>query len=121
IVAPPDVVLRLSLLSGGAGLAFPDMRPNGGTIQGVPAIATDGAPHGTLGLIDAPGLAVDPGEIAIPQASHASRDLDGGGATLTNLWQSNLRGLRAERIFAASLARDGAVATITAASYGAAS
>jgi hypothetical protein len=115
VLMSPARALAISLMSAsGGGQEFPGMTPSGGEISGITVLATDGTTT-DIAIADASGLAADPGELLLSAASHASVDMGGG---LVSLWSQNLLGLRAERHFAASAARPGAVAVITGANYG---
>jgi hypothetical protein len=97
----------LSVLHSSAGdAAFPGMTPNGGTIGGLIAVVSDGVPSQTMILVDAQQLAAASETIQLAVATHAVVQLDtspdspvSGSTVLTSLWQNNLTGLKAERIF----------------------
>jgi hypothetical protein len=123
IIMSPQRALALSLMpASGGGSEFPEMGALGGFIAGVPvvtsdALATDTSPAADdILVVDAAGLAADPGEVLLSAAEHAVVDL---GAGPVNLWQRNLLGLRCERLFGAGKARPNAVSKITGAAYGA--
>ncbi|RWN28892.1 phage major capsid protein [Mesorhizobium sp.] len=120
IVMSPDVGRRAATLSGAGGRAFPNMGPTGGDMCGVPAMVTDALAAGTLGLVDAAGLAGDALGINIQSARHANVQLNDtpdspatASTTLINLWQRNLVGLMPEVFFGVERLRDNAYATIT--------
>jgi len=126
VIVPPAIARGLALMGGAGGAAeFPDMGIGGGSVAGVPVVVADAAaddsaspPVSNVVVADASGLAADSGELLLSAAAHANVALDGGAEATLSLWQNNLLGLRAERHFAASVARPGAVATITGAAYG---
>ena len=123
VIMPPAIALRLSMMTAtGGGPEFMDLGPQGGSIANIPVLTSDGvanveASPATSSVIvaDASGLAGDPGQLLLSAAEHATIDIGDGP---TSLWQNDLLGLRAERHFAASVARPGSVSAITGAAYG---
>lgn len=118
LVVDPIQAIDLALMQDPGGQAFPDMTFGGGTVSGLPVFVSGGIPFnadtspGTRQLVigDAQGLAVDTGEIMLIPASEANLTVDD---VTVNLWQKNLSALLAERIFAASVVRSGALAVIS--------
>lgn len=122
----PDVARRAATLYDD-GLVFPGMGPQGGTVLNTPALVTDGLSAGTVSLIDGSGLAGEIEGIQLTSARHASVQLDDApdspataSTTLVNLWQHNLRGVKADCYFATNRLRAAAVATVSAVAWGSA-
>jgi HK97 family phage major capsid protein/HK97 family phage prohead protease len=104
---------------------FPSMSPTastGGSLMGIPVIASQSVPTGILALVDANYiLLADDGMVTIDLSRDATLTLDSAPtnpATATfSLWQNNCVGIRAERWITWRRALDGAVAYISGADY----
>jgi hypothetical protein len=115
----------LSVLHTSAGdAAFPGMTPNGGTIGGLTAIVSDGVPSQTIILVDAQQVAAASETIQLAVATHAAVQLDAspdspvsGSTVLTSLWQNNLTGLKAERVFGCQKLTTTGVCVLTGVTY----
>jgi hypothetical protein len=123
IVVDPTQAISLAFVeNGGGGQAFVDMSFMGGTVSGVPVFVSSGIPANDdvspagrqIVVLDAQGVALDPGEITLAPSAEANVTID--GQTL-NMWHSNLNALMAERWFGAAVTRQGAVQLI-AGQYG---
>jgi hypothetical protein len=108
-----------------SGVAFAQMGPLGGRVANVEALVSDGLPAGTILLVDASQIAAASSTIELDASSQATVQLDTapdspptGTTVYTNLWQSNLLGLRATRYWAAERLRNNAACMITGVSYG---
>jgi hypothetical protein len=105
VAVSPLVAKRLSMMTGTDGhLAFPGMSVAGGTIGGIAVVATDSVADDQAVVIDASRIAGNSDVITLDGSTQASLLMDdapgAGVAAPTNLWQDNLRALRAERWFA---------------------
>lgn len=127
IVMPNSLCLALSLMVNSLGQPeFPGMSINGGTLQGLPVVASQqaaltGGGRGNLVIaLNAPDiLLADDGQVTVDVSREASLEMldsalqqdgtAGTGASLVSLWQNNLLGLRAERYINWTKARTGAV------------
>jgi hypothetical protein len=97
------------------------MGPNGGQIiPGVEVLVSDQL-SGTAVLADASQVAAASEGINLDVVRHANVQMGESPATTVNLWQKNLRGIRAERWFAFKVLRQGAVASLSAVDYSAGS
>ncbi|CAN7517547.1 hypothetical protein [Mesorhizobium caraganae] len=125
LVMAPDVAISASTLLDSGTFTFPDMSPVGGSMCGVPAMACDALASGTLGLVDAAGLAGDALGIDIKSARHANIQMESSpdspttaSSTLINLWQRNLIGLMPEVFFGVERLRDNAFCKVTSVAWG---
>jgi HK97 family phage major capsid protein len=99
------------------------MRDNGGPVMSngliggvIRVVASDAATY-TATLVDATQVATESDVITLSEGTHASLQMDDaptdGAQQLVSLWQANLVGLKAERMFAVEVLRSEAVALIT--------
>jgi hypothetical protein len=116
LAAPPNAVMKISVMNNNGVLCFPQMTINGGFIQGVQVIPSN-ALTDSMVMMDAHQIAIDAPAPIIEGANHATLELVDNPTVnpdqLVSLWQRNLRGLRVERWMAAKLLRSTGVATIT--------
>ncbi len=125
ILMSESQAFALSLMVNSVGApAFPGLGVNGGSIFGIPVIASE-----TVGaqiiLVHAPSvLYADDGGVEIDISREASVQLDSAptepsdaSTVLTSLWQANLVGIRAERYITWGKARSTAVDRITSVAY----
>lgn len=108
---------------------FPDMTKDGGTLEGIPVIASEyvksvaGPPAGAnLILLSAEDiLLADDGQATIDASTEASLQMDNAPATPAttsiSLWQSNMIGIRAERFITWLKARPAAAQFINGVAY----
>jgi hypothetical protein len=101
--------------------AFQNLTALGGFVRGLPILISGGLPTGVkILLVDANQIAASPGTVVLDGSSHATLALSDasteGPQTLTNLWQKNLRAIRAERQFGFELLQNTGVAVIEEAS-----
>jgi HK97 family phage major capsid protein/HK97 family phage prohead protease len=101
---------------------FPSMGVAGGSAEGISVIASNAAGQNVIGLSGNNILYADEGGIAIDVSTEASVIMDSDPAnavapSLTNFWQNNLVGLRAERMINWLRARQEAVYYLTGAAY----
>jgi hypothetical protein len=118
IITTAAITKKLAVMPSNVGtVAFPGMTPAGGTIAGITVIPSDGAPDGTLLMVDAAQIAAGTGTITLDSAQEAAIQLDDaptdGPAPLTSLWQLNLAAIKAERYFGFERLADDAVAVLT--------
>jgi HK97 family phage major capsid protein/HK97 family phage prohead protease len=96
---------------------FPDMTKDGGTLEGIPVVASQNVPSGTVIAINAPMiLMADDGGVDFSVSTEASLQMDSApdspaSATtvMVSLWQHNMVGIRAERFITWLKARTGSV------------
>jgi hypothetical protein len=117
LAAPPDAVKIIARMTGSSGApAFPNMTISGGDISGIVVIPSN-ALADQMVLLDATGIAVDGATITIDSTEEAalefSDDPTSGAPRLVSLFQSGLRGLRAERYIAVKPLRSTALAVIS--------
>ncbi|NUY01557.1 phage major capsid protein [Paraburkholderia youngii] len=91
-----------------------DVRATGGTLAGLPLVASPAAPAGSLVLLDSSALVVASDPLTVDVASEAALDVaDSAGATGTlALWQVNMSCVLLERRINWMLAQAGGVAVI---------
>lgn len=118
-VAAPDVGRGLATMYDG-GFVFPEMSPTGGTVLNLPAIVSDGMEAGTLGLLDATGIAAETMGVELSVSRQSSIQLDDApdspataATAVISLWQNNLVGVMPSIIFGAERMKDNAFAKIT--------
>jgi HK97 family phage prohead protease len=107
---------------------FPTMSPTGGTVYGMPAIASDYVPSAIVALINAEDVFLaDEGGIAVDTSQEASLEMSDApahdsstptGASLVSMFQTNSVAVRAERIVNWLRARSQSVAYLTSADWG---
>lgn len=124
-VMSPDVARNAATLIDNTNLIFPDMGPQGGQMFNIPAMPVDGLSAGTLGLIDAAGLAGDALGVEIRSARHANIQLNDApdspqtaSTTFVNLWQNNLVALQPEVYFGVERLRTNAYAYVSGVNWG---
>lgn len=126
-----STALALSLMVNPLGQpAFPTMTMNGGTLLGVPVIASEYVPTDTAGgliiLVKASDIMLaDDGQVTIDASREASLQMDDAptnppvaATVLVSMFQHNMTALRAERYINWAKARADAVAYISGAAYG---
>jgi hypothetical protein len=126
ITSDPVTLTRMALArdSGGAFL-FPDLGPRGGSVLGIPVLASRGSPRdsngGQIALIDPTGIAIGLGGVTIDLSEHASLIMSDSPDTdpgeLTSLWQTNAVAWLAEVQANWEVQRAGSVAVVTGATY----
>jgi len=106
------------------GAAFPTMGVNGGTIAGIQVVVSDGVPASTMLLVDAQQIAAASDTIQLSATSEAIVQLDtapdspaSGSSVMTSLWQANLTGIKAERVFGAQKLTGTGVGVLTGVAY----
>jgi HK97 family phage major capsid protein/HK97 family phage prohead protease len=123
--------LRLSLMVNPLGQpSFPGMTMNGGTLLGVPVIASEYVPADTAGgliiLVKASEiLLADDGQVTVDASNEASLQMDdaptnppAAATVLVSMFQMNMTALRAERFINWAKARAQSVAYLQGANYG---
>jgi HK97 family phage major capsid protein len=116
LVCPVQYAKRIAMARGTAGSpAFPDATVLGGSINGITIVPSDAAMDALL--IDAAQIAASSDTIVLDSSEHASVQMDdsptSGVVAMVSLWQQNLRGLRAHRVFGCELLRSSAAVVIT--------
>ena len=107
-----------SMLSDGKGVsAFPDLTPQGGSINGITVLVSDGVTAGKVVLADASGIAAGSGDVTLNEFREGMVQLDtspdsppSASTNFVSLWQLNLSALVVERFFVAARLRADAVA-----------
>src|SRR5262249_52393764 len=125
IVTTPLLRKKMAFKSDTIGAkAFPSLGFAGGTIAGVPVLASDAVTSGDVLLIDASGFVASGGEIVLDNSRQADIQFETSpdspptaSTTLVNLWQHNLHALKAVRWWGCRRLRTSAVARITGAGY----
>lgn len=108
-------------LSATGDTAFPDMGLFGGEIvNGLPVLVSDQCPADFVLAVDAASVIGDSDTVVVDASRYSTVDMGGppdsppsAGTNVLSLWQQNLSGLRAERLFGFSVARAGAVAALS--------
>ena len=106
------------MLSDGKGVsAFPDLTPQGGSINGITVLVSDGVTVGNVLLADASGIAAGSGDVTLNEFREGMVQLDtapdsppSASTNFVSLWQLNLSALVVERFFVAARLRSDAVA-----------
>ena len=123
-----DIAFVLGTMVNAVGqTAFPGLSVNGGTILGIPVVASNTV-NGSIVGVHAPsvmvanegGLKIDvsrEASVIMDDAPNAVVQVAGNGPIHTSLWQNNLVGLRAEHWINWGLARATAVDMITGVAY----
>jgi hypothetical protein len=100
--------------------AFPDMTPQGGSILGIPVIASDALTAGQVVLVDATGIAAGSDTVVLSTMSEGtimpdtSPDSPATASTnVVSLWQSDLSAILVERWWGAEKLRTSAVAALS--------
>jgi HK97 family phage major capsid protein/HK97 family phage prohead protease len=111
-ITDPYTAMKIGMLRQSDGdLTFPNVSINGGTLYGVPLIASNNIPHSTsagsimvlvatpeIFLADEGGIEIDSSQEASLQMDGAPTNADGTPTTLVSLWQTNMLGIRVERV-----------------------
>ena len=104
--------------------AFPSINATGGSIVGIPVIASETAGTNIVAVVPRYILVADDGSVTVDVSREASIQMDSAPANpadattvMVSLWQNNLVGFRAERFVSWKRALDAAVQVITGASY----
>lgn len=122
LVVTPAVV---NTLLGTGPDNYPDLTPNGGSVNGITVVVSNQLSEDSSGadiaMIDASQVFFGADPITLDASSEASLIFDdspaGGASNQVSLYQTNSTALRAERWFAVERMRDSAVHVITGASY----
>ena len=104
------------------------MGPTGGTVYGMPVIASDYVPSAIVALINTSDIFLgDEGDVAVDTSQDASLEMSDApahdsstptGASLVSMFQTNSVAVRAERIINWMRARSQSVAYLTSADWG---
>jgi hypothetical protein len=105
LIASPKYVTAMAMARGTSGPTYPGVGLAGGVFQGMSVIPSDAATDAIL--LNASQMLVDQGTVVLDASNQASLQMDSdptdGVAATVNLFQSNMRALRVERIFACEL------------------
>src|SRR5262249_52754808 len=100
--------------------AFPELGPQGGLINKIPVLVSDGLTAGQVVLMDASGIAAAPGEAILEDFDQGIIAADSApdspvtaNTTQESLWQANKTAIRCERYFVGVKLRSDAVALTT--------
>lgn len=127
--------LRLSLMRNDFGAKeFPDVTLNGGFLEGIPVVTSEGVPANggspadgriIVALSGSSVLLADDGGINVDISTEASLQMDSApdspataSTTMVSLWQTDRVGIRCERFVNWTKARTGAAQYISGANYG---
>jgi hypothetical protein len=118
IITTSAICKRWSMLTDQHGVsAFPELTPQGGFINGIPVVVSDGVTAGQVVLADAASLGGNAGEIVLNEADQTSIQFNDApdspptaSTNFVSLWQLDLIALRAERFFIAEVLRTSSVA-----------
>jgi HK97 family phage major capsid protein len=122
----PDDVKALATKQTNAGTyAFSDLNIlAGGSMFGVPVLASAELPTGGALLVDATGLVLSDAGLELDASKQAALQLDDAPANpptassvMTSLWQNNEVALRAERIFSYAPPRANSLAALSGVNY----
>jgi HK97 family phage major capsid protein len=104
IMRPADAAKLAAKRDTAGGVAFPDIKVNGGTLLGIPVVTSNGVPASVSGgsiiiLVNASDLDyADENLLAVDVSEEAAVQMDGaagaGAQALVSLWQNNLVGVR---------------------------
>lgn len=135
LILSKSMATQLSLMINTLGNPdFPNMTPEGGSIAGISVIVSEhltavGSPSTQTIVLLEPGevMLADDGQVSVDASSEASIEMldasllqdgtNGTGASLVNLWQNGLLGLRAERVVNWVARRSGVAKYISPAAY----
>lgn len=135
LIMSKSMATQLALMMNTLGQQeFPELTPSGGTLIGMPVLVSEhltsvGSPstQSIIACIPSEIMLADDGVVTVDASSEASIEMldssllqngmDGTGASLVNLWQNGLLGLRAERVVNWKLRRAAAVGYISPAAY----
>ena len=100
--------------------AFPEMTPQGGSILGIPVIASDAVTSGQVILADASGIAAGSDTIVLNTMAEGTIMPDTApdspqvaGTNVFSLWQNDATAILAERWWGAEKLRTTAVAAVS--------
>jgi hypothetical protein len=118
IVTTPLICKMWAMLTDSKGVsAFPDLGPQGGTINKIPVLVTDGLSAGQVVLMDASGVAGAPGDVGLQKFDESTLQFDttpdspvSAATNFVSLWQLNLTAIAVERFFVGIKLRTDAVA-----------
>lgn len=104
--------------------AFEDVTYNGGSINGIPVVVSDGVLSGNMVLVDATQVAAASETVRLDSSREALLNMDSapdspvsGTTSMLSLWQTNHVGLRAERYIGVEKLTTTGVAVVTSVSY----
>jgi HK97 family phage major capsid protein len=124
IVMRPTLAVQIMMMRNLLGQKeFPDIRPNGGTLEGFAVVTSNSVPSGVMVFVkQSEILLADDGGIAVDASREATILMDDGVSpattTTVSLFQNNMVALRVERVINWERRRTEAVFYITSASYG---
>jgi len=125
LIVSSDIAKHWAVATSATGeLAFAQMTPMGGAIQGMDVLLSDGV-SGQIIAVDASQIAAAGGTVELDSSGAATVQMDGApdsppsaATNLISFWQMNLAGLRATRYWGAERLRTGAVSVISNVAYG---
>ena len=96
--------------------AFPNLTPQGGSINGIAVLVSDGVTAGQVVLADASGIAAASSDVTLNEYTEGSIITDAppnspasASDNIVSLWQLNLTAIVVERFFVAARLRSDAV------------
>jgi HK97 family phage major capsid protein len=116
LIMPPKTARQVALMVGtNGGRQYPNMDVMGGSIAGITVVLSDSASD--VVLVDASQCAAASDLVVLDSSQHATFQLSDsptdGSANGVNLWQGNMRALKAEATFGFQLLRDTAATVLT--------
>jgi ATP-dependent Clp endopeptidase proteolytic subunit ClpP/HK97 family phage major capsid protein len=127
IVMRPTLAVQIMMMRNLLGQKeFPDIRPDGGMLEGYPVVVSNSCASGVMVFVkESEILLADDGGISVDASREATITMDDGVSpqvtTNVSLFQSNMVALRVERIINWLRRRTAAVYYLTSANYGAGS
>jgi hypothetical protein len=124
LIVSSDIAKHWAVATTATGeLAFPQMTPMGGAIQGMDVLVSDGV-SGQIIAVDASQIVAAGGTVELDGSGVASVQMDSApdspptaATNFLSFWQMNLAGLRATRYWGAERLRTGAVSVISNVAY----
>jgi hypothetical protein len=114
LIVPPASAKVVAFMRDANGSLYPGATVSGGTIAGIKVVVSNAATDAIL--LDASQVAAASDTITLDASDQASVVLDdapsSGPQGMTNLWQSNMRALKASRFFGAEPLRPSSISII---------
>src|SRR5262249_22138730 len=99
---------------------FPELTPQGGSINGISLMVSDAVGTGLIYLVDASSIGANAGELILEEGGEYSRQGDstpdsppGASTPLVSAFQMNCVSIRVERYFMAERMRPNSVAAVS--------
>jgi hypothetical protein len=116
-----STVLKNIVMATDRGVScFPQLTPQGGSVNGIPWVVTDAAGTGLIYLVDAASIGANSGELILTegqeymrQGNDAPDSPPGASTPLVSAFQMNFVALRVERYFVVERVRSNSVAAVS--------